>query len=472
MSIEPNRRRQSTIATRIRLSTPRSVVWLLLTATLIGLPLSQGTAGQQNAPMHLTLDQAIDLALKQNHSIHLRSLSVDQMQSRKDEARSNYLPQIKASGSVLHVTELAGVEIPAGAFGNFPSTGPVPTKSLFIDQGSLTGYTFGVGLEQPLTQLFRIHQGNVAAKQDVLVAQTQLDQTQDAVALQVRQLYYSILINQKKLQASQEQLVATRVKDTENRSDVERGNALEIAAIQGEANILQARQQSLTLKLHGDDLRRQLADLLGLPVSTRFDLDAGTTAQNIDIPSRTDAVRLALEQNQDLRAARQSLDKAKAGLAAAKDSYIPEITAISRYSYQSGIPFLVHNFGTFGFSLSYDLFDGGRREAQLREARTEMRSAEVAVDRLQSEIEVEVGAGYDRIEELMQTVDVAEQAVKVRTEAARLADRQFEQNAALNSARNEAHADLLSANALLFEADFGLSLAQADLKRTIGQMPR
>jgi outer membrane protein TolC len=460
------------MAILIRLSTLRSVVWLLLTATLVGLPLNQDAVGQQNAPMHLTLDQAIDLARKQNHSIHLRSLSVDQMRSKKDEARSNYLPQIKASGSVLHVTEFAGIEIPAGAFGNFPSTGSVPSKSLFIDQGGLTGYTGGVGLEQPLTQLFRIHQGNVAAKQDVLVAQTQLDQTQDAVALQVRQLYYNILINQQKLQASQEQLGATRVKDAESRSDVERGDALEIAAIQSEANILQEQQQSLTLKLQGGDLRRQLADLLGLPVSSRFDLDAGTPAQNIDIPSRAEAVRLASEQNQDLRAARRSLERAKAGLSAAKDAYIPDLTAISRYSYQSGIPLLVHNFGTFGFSLSYDLFDGGRREAQLREARTEVRSAEVAIDKLQSEVEVEVEAAYDRIEELELTVDVAEQAVKVKTEAARIADRQVEQNAALNSARSQAHADLSSANASFFEADFGLSLAEADLKRMIGQMPR
>jgi len=472
MSIRSNQRRPGTIATLIRLSKPRLVVRLLLTASLIGLPLNQDAMGQQNAPMHVTLDQAIDLALKHNHSIHLRSLSVDQMRSKKDEARSNYLPQIKASGSVLHITELAGVEIPAGSFGSFASTGPVPSKSLFIDQGSLTGYTGGVGLEQPVTQLFRIHQANVAAKQDVLVAQTQLDQTQDAVALQVRQLYYSILINQQKLEASQEQLVATRVKDTESRSDVERGNALEIAEIQGKANILQAQQQSLTLKLHGDNLRRQLADLLGLPVGTRFDLDAGATAQNVDIPSRADAVRLALEQNQDLRVARRNLEKAKAGRSAVKDTYIPDLTAVSRYSYQSGIPFLVHNFGTFGFSVSYDLFDGGRREAQLREARTEVRSAEVAIDKLQSEIEVEVEAAYDRIEELKQTVDVAEQAAKVRTEAARLTDRQFEQNAALNSARSQAHADLSSANASLVEADLGLSLAEADLKRTIGQMPR
>ena len=450
----------------------RSAVRLLLPSTLLSLMLSQSAFPEQEAPTHLTLDQAIGLALKQNHSIHLRSLSVDEMRGKKDEARSDYLPQIKTSGSVLHVTELAGVQIPAGALGKFPATGPVPSTSLVIDQGSLTGYLAGVGLEQPLTQLFRIHQANVAAKQDVLVAKTQLDQTQDAIALQVRQLYYNILINQQKLQASQEQLAAAKIKGDESRSDVQRGSALEIATLQSDASILQAQKQSLTLKLQGEDLRRQLADLLGLPVRTRFDLDPATTAQNIDVPSREEAVKLALDQNQDLRAARQTLDKAKAGLAAAKDNYIPNLTALSRYSYQSGIPFLVHNFGTFGFTLNYDLFDGGRREAQVREARTQVRSAEVALDKLQSEIEVQVQAAYDRIDELKQMVDVAEQAVKVRTEAARLADRQFEQNAALRSVKSQAYADRSNATASLLEANFGLSLAQADLKRTIGQMPR
>ena len=456
----------------IKLWKLRATAWLLFSSASIGLAVCQNAAVQQDAPMQLTLEQAIDLALKQNRSIHLRSLSVDQMRSKKDEARSNYFPQIKSSGGVLHVTELAGVEIPAGAFGNFASTGPVPPKSLFLDQGGLTGYTAGAGLEQPLTQLFRIHQANVAAHQDVLTAETQLDQTADAIALQIRQLYYNIRINQEKLQASQEQLAAAQVKGDESRSEVARGSALEVTDLQSQASILQAQQQSLTLRLQGDDLRRQLADQLGFPVSTRFQLDTSTTAQNIDIPSRPDAVRIAMEQNQDLRAARQALEKAKAGLAAAKDNYIPDITALSRYSYQSGIPFLVHNFGTFGFTLSYDLFDGGRREAQVREARTQLRSAQVAVDKLQSDIEVEVEAAYDRIDELKQMVDVGEQAVKVTTEAARLADRQFEQNAALGSARSQAHADMSNATASLLEANLGLSLAQADLKRTIGQMPR
>jgi outer membrane protein TolC len=467
-------RRQIMLSPSATLRELRAAARLCLSFTLLGSTFVTTSMAQQASagPMRLTLEQAINLALKQNHSVRLRELSVEQMQSKKDEARSNYLPQIKASGSVLHITELAGVEIPAGTFGNYPATGPVPAKSLFIDQGSGTGYTGGVGLEQPLTQLFRIHQANVAAKQDLTIARTQLDQTQDAIALQVRQLYYNILINQQKLKASQDQLAAAQIKDEESRSDVVRGSALEVAALQSKAAILQAQQETLTLHLQGYDLRRQLADVLGLPVETPLELDPGAIAFAVDIPSRVDAIRIALEQNQDLKAARQTLVKAKAGLTAAKDAYVPDLTALSRYSYQSGIPFLVHNFGTFGFSLSYDLFDGGRREAKIREARTDVHSAEVAVDKLQSEIEVQVQGIYDRVDELRQMVDVAEQIVKVRSEAARLSDRQFEQDAALNSARRQSHSDLASATASLLEANCGLSLAEADLKRAIGQMPQ
>jgi outer membrane protein TolC len=452
----------------------RAAARLCLPLVLLGSIFLMNSVAQQSSsnPMRLTLEQAINLALKQNRSIHLRSLSVDQTQSKKDEARSDYLPQLKTSGSILHLTELEGVEIPAGSLGSYPSTGPVPTQSFFVGQGSDTAYTGGVGLEQPLTQLLRIRHANVAAQQDVLVAKTQLDQTQDAIALQVRQLYYNILITQQKLKASQDQLTADQIKEEESQSDVARGNALELAALQSKAAILQAQQDSLTLRLQGIDLRRQLADVLGLPVETAIDLDPGAAAVAIDFPSRLDAVRIALDQNQDLKAARQTLVKAQAGMAAARDAYIPDVTALSRYSYQSGVPFFAHNFGTFGFSFSYDLFDGGRRDAKIREARSEVHSTEVAVDKLQSEIEVQVQGIYDRVDELRQMVDVAEQVLKVRAEAARLSDRQFEQSTALNSVRSQSHADLASATASLLEANCDLSLEEADLKRAIGQMPQ
>ena len=465
---------QFTISATIAQRELSSLACLFLSLLVLGSTFGTRMVAQQLSPipMRLTLDQAIDLALKRNHSVRLRSLSVDQMQSKKDEARSNYLPHINANGSISHITDIEGVSIPAGAFGNYPSTGPVPSTSLTIDQGSLNWYRGGTALEQPLTQLFRIHQANVAAWEDVLVAKTQLNQTQDLIALEVRRLYYNILINDQKLEASQDHLAAARVKDEESRSDVAHGNALEVSALQTEASILQVQQENLTLQLGGKDLRRQLADTLGLPVNTSIDLDPEAAAFPLEIPSRADAVRIALDQNQDLKVARQTLVKAHANLSAAKDAYIPDVTALSRYDYQNGVAFFARNFGTFGFSLNYDLFDGGSRETKVRAARSEVRSAEVTVDKLQSDIEVEVQGIYDRIDELRKMVAVAGQIVNVRTETARLADRQFEQNAALSSVRSQAHADLASATASLLETNCGLSLAEADLKRAIGQSPK
>ena len=85
---------------------------------------------------------------------------------------------------------------------------------------------------------------------------------------------------------------------------------------------------------------------------------------------------------------------------------------------------------------------------------------------------VRVEAAYNKIEQLEGMVGVAEEVLKVRTEAARLTDRQFEQNAALASVQAEAHAKSIAAKASLLEANLGLSLAQGELKRTIGQTPR
>jgi hypothetical protein len=63
-----------------------------------------------------------------------------------------------------------------------------------------------------------------------------------------------------------------------------RGNTLEISALQSKAAILQAQQDSLTLRLRGNDLQRQLADVLVLPVESPIDLDRGATVFALDIP--------------------------------------------------------------------------------------------------------------------------------------------------------------------------------------------
>jgi outer membrane protein TolC len=429
-----------------------------------------GAGGQNNAGMPLSLTQAIDLALKQNREVKLAQLAVVDSEHKKEIARSAYYPLIRNESKINHITDLAGVEIPAGAFGNHPDTGLIPAQNLFLDQGANTSYTSGTGLEQPVTQMFKIRESNRAASADIKSARAQANQTQNEIALKVRQLYYGILIAQLKLQAAQEEVAASEVKLQESLSDVERGQALEEVALQSRASALDAKQTALVQRLQIHDLTISLDDLVGLPLNTNLALEADNSAP-APVPSREECIRIAQDRSPEIQAAKQSVEKAKAGLAAAKDEYIPDVTALARYSYQSGIPFLVHNFGTFGVSFTYDLFDGGKRVAEIKDSRTLLSEAELNLARIEDEVTVQVEKAYDKVEQMEDLVGVADEAVKTRAEASRVTDRRFEQTSALASARSEAHAKEISSQASYLEATLGLSLAQGDLRRTMGELP-
>lgn len=445
----------------------------ILIALVCALVPATMLANAQDSPaVSLNLSQAIDLALKQNRTLRLAGLSVADSEHKKEIARSAYFPHISNQSNVLHVTDLAGVQIPAGAFGVPAATGPIPARALFIDQGTLTSYTSGTQLEQPLTQMFKIHESNRAAQADINTAKVQLTRAEDEVALKVRTLYCDLVVAQLKLQAANEEVSASEVKNREDMDAVTNGRALDVLALESKAATLEARQTALTQKLAMHDLTLSLNDLLGLPLNSKLQLDPDPAAVSILIPTRGECLRIAREQSPSIRAARQAVIKARAGLGAAKDAYIPDVTGLARYSYQSGVPLLVHNFGTFGFNLSYDLFDGGHRSAEIKSARTLLDQAQVSLDNAIDEADVEVESAYDKVEQSQSLVTVIEEAVEVRTEAARVVDRQYEQSASLASSRSEAHAKLASARASLLEATLGLSLAQADVKRAIGQMPR
>src|ERR1700721_1787029 len=68
---------------------PTQLLWLLCL-----LMATSAAIAQANAPMHLTLSQAIDLALKQNRDLKLAHLAVVDNQHKKDIARSAYFPHI------------------------------------------------------------------------------------------------------------------------------------------------------------------------------------------------------------------------------------------------------------------------------------------------------------------------------------------------------------------------------------------
>jgi outer membrane protein TolC len=135
---------------------------------------------------------------------------------------------------------------------------------------------------------------------------------------------------------------------------------------QGRASVLESRQSVLTADLQLADLTTELNDLLGLPLDTQLDLDAAAPT-DFDPRSREEYVQTARSQNPQIKAAEDAVEKARAAVGAATSGYIPDITPYARQSYQDGVPFLVRNFGTFGVSLNWDVFDFGKRRAAVGE---------------------------------------------------------------------------------------------------------
>ena len=122
------------------------------------------------------------------------------------------------------------------------------------------------------------------------------------------------------------------------------------------------------------------------------------------------------------------MEKARAALTAAKDAYIPDITGLARYSYQSGVPFLVHNFGTFGGAVSYELFDGGARQARLKLAKIQLHEAELQLAQTEADVSVQISALYDDIQKLQQLVAVVSENLLVVQEQARIAQQRLQQS--------------------------------------------
>src|SRR6201993_2636415 len=68
-----------------------------------------------NEARHLTITEAVHLALQQNRTLKIARFKVQENDYRKEAARSDYLPAITNQSNILHITELQNVFVPAGA---------------------------------------------------------------------------------------------------------------------------------------------------------------------------------------------------------------------------------------------------------------------------------------------------------------------------------------------------------------------
>src|SRR5215472_14930726 len=317
------------------------------------LPFALAQQPESNVPHRLNLHDAVELALRHNHVVRIAALHVEEEQHAKEVARSAYLPNLRNDSVFAHATDTQFIEIPAGAFGTVGGT-TIPQHPFNINQGDKNFISSGTGLTQPLTELF-----------------------------------YGILVVQSKHQAIEAKIRAFDDLQGERVQQVKYGSTLEVDLIESKAQLLQAKQDLLTTELQLSDLRLKFNDVVGFPLKSEIALDPAVPAPS-ESCEREQCIKIALDSQPEINEARAEVEKASAGVRAAKREYIPDIEAFARYSYQENVPFLARNFGTFGVHFGYDLFDGGKKRATLRERDAQLAQAKENLARINDEVEVRV----------------------------------------------------------------------------------
>ncbi len=442
---------------------------------LIILPLSAvftfaGEPGDSASARHITLHEAVQLAMQHNHGVRIAEYKVDEKQHAKEVAKSAYFPTIRNDSNFVHLTDTQLIQIKEGSLGTVAGN-LVPSGTATINQGGRDLTTSGTQLTQPLTTLLKIRPMNDMAQAELKASRQRAQQTQNDVALKVHQLYYKVLIAQVHRAATEARIKASQDLQSERVQQVKYGSAMEENLIESRAQLLEAKQELLATDLQLSDLKLQLNDAIGLPLTTALDLDP-STAEVEPACAREACVAQAIASHPEITEARNEVEKANAAVRLGKtDLYVPDVDAFARYSYQNNVPFLARNFGSFGVHFSYDLFDSGRKRGILRERQAQLAQAKENLARLTDEVELAVQTAYNKLERTQQMRKVSEELLALRTESNRVLHQQLVRGEALTSQADLATAQELDAQTLLLQSQLDYTQANDEIIHAMGRTP-
>jgi outer membrane protein len=423
-----------------------------------------------SATRHITIQEAVQLALQHNHVIKIAGYKVEESMHAKEKARSGYFPQIKNETNVLKVTDTQFIQIAAGELGTINGS-PNPDHSVTINQGGKTFVTSGTGLVQPITPLFtKVKPANDVARANLDASRASAQETTNEIALKVHELYYKLLIAQSHHGAVEARIAAAQELQNQRGAEVKYGSTLQEDLIESTARTLQAKQELLSTELELSDLTLEMNDAIGLPLNTRLDLDPNVP----QVPASCEpeaCIKTALESHPEILAARDEVRKAVAAHQLSKADYIPDLSAFARYTYANDVPFLARNFGTFGISFTYDIFDGGRRRAELRESDSVLNEAKENLARVTEEVEVRVQTAENKLERTREMMTVSEQLLALRTESRRTTAQELAQGSALKSQADAAVAQELDARTMLLQSQLDYLGAHDEMIQAMGQRP-
>lgn len=443
------------------------------------------TAALLAAPV-LTLEQALARADERNADLGVARARLAQAQELSSKAWSGYLPQLSAGGSYNYSSAEAKIGMPTGYYirdVGLPQ-GPVfdPTREVGLDNppGMQTSYVMvPSGFMEAVIQKEHQFSGQFQLSQALVVpalwwgianayraeelASLGVDTARQELLFATVQLYYGAL-GLKEATAAQERLLEANVQhERDAKVRFEAGAAPKIAWLRTQIDRARSEQDVKRTRNAYAVAKSALWALLDL----REDFEVERIAPPV-LPEGTGLS--SLDERLDLKSAQKSLELAEGARATAWAKYAPNLAMFGRYQATNARGFTgEYDNYVAGLSLNWTLFDGGLREAELREAGHKVVEAKEALRSVRLKAEDEVRKAQLELDSALANRVKAEEQLRLARENSALVGANFEAGAATYLEVTDASSALLGAEIAAISESLGTELAVLKLLKAGGR---
>jgi outer membrane protein TolC len=422
-----------------------------------------GRADQSGRTVQLSLSEAIELAKGTSPRLEEFRAMISLAEAGKERASAEKQPHLSTQAGYRRYNNVPEWTVQLGPeeILIFPN---LPNLWFATLSGSYPLYTGG-----------RVESEVRAAEHTISASNKDLESQTANLELQVTSIYWQLVlsIEQERILAESISSFDAHLFDAQNRQDVGLAASNEALAVRTERDRAELRRllAASAVKTTQD----QLAVLLDLPVGTAVEptdqLNLGAEpAMSVDA-----LLASALEDRTERHALKQRIAAAEAKLDAATSLKKPIIAINGSMSYLNPDRRVVPPSDDFrfawdiGIGLTYDIYEGGSRNAAANAALAELDATRRRLEELDRAIRTEVVQSFQSLETARAAIDVAERAIASARENLRVSRDLYQEGIIPSSERLDAEVAELIAGLELTESKIQAQLASASLQRAVGR---
>lgn len=409
--------------------------------------------------MTLSLQQAIELALKNNRDLKTARRILSSQASNYRAAKAQYYPQISGSFSIEH-TLFNNLEIEPKIANRFSTS------------------LFNVNLNMPLDLSGAIGRTVQKALIGVVTAKAQYLQAAQNLVVNVYSQYYTVLssvetirIDRAQVEQAQEQLRIAEAR-------LKKGRIPEADVLTAKVQLDNAKQ---TLKVDEGGFEVAVATMrntLVLPQQVEI-IPTGKLTFSPEKFVYEEAFQEGEKKRLEMQVSRLNLEVANISLKSTYDQYLPTITLTGSYGYsltgrnpqeaieerQKGP---LWQF-TAGLNVPIFIFDGGTiKESKVR-AMTDIEQAQANVQQTRETIALEIKNQLITLQNTQERVEILKNTAKQGSESLRIADLRYRMGLSSYLEYADARNNLRSAELNLLSAIRDHSLAKVNMYKALGR---